>query len=55
VVHFHCLAPPDTDVAGVHAAVDEIEQAAKHEVAGIARLIGHAEPAGQGHGLSVPA
>jgi len=21
VVHYHCLAPPDTDVASVHAAV----------------------------------
>jgi cation diffusion facilitator family transporter len=50
VAHFHCLAPPDTDVASVHAAVDEIEQATKREVAGIARLVGHAEPAGAGHG-----
>lgn len=51
VVHFHCLAPPDTDVARVHAAVDEIEQAAKRETEGILRLVGHAEPAGAGHGL----
>jgi cation diffusion facilitator family transporter len=51
VVHYHCLAPPDTDVASVHAAVDEIEQAAKHEIGGIARLVGHAEPAGAGHGV----
>jgi cation diffusion facilitator family transporter len=55
VVHYHCVAPPETDVASVHAAVDEIEQAAKHEIEGIARLIGHAEPAAQGHGLSLPA
>ena len=51
VVHFHCLAPPDTDVARVHAAVDEIEQAAKRETEGILRLVGHAEPARRGHGL----
>jgi divalent metal cation (Fe/Co/Zn/Cd) transporter len=50
VIHYHCLAPPDTDVASVHAAVDEIEQAAKRECDGIARLVGHAEPAGAGHG-----
>jgi cation diffusion facilitator family transporter len=50
VVHFHCLGPPDTNVAAVHAAVDEIEQKVKHEIAGIARLIGHAEPAGGEHG-----
>jgi divalent metal cation (Fe/Co/Zn/Cd) transporter len=55
VVHFHCLAPPDTDVASVHAAVDDIEQRVKHEIAGIARLVGHAEPAGVEHGLSLPA
>ncbi|MFI5012527.1 MAG: cation diffusion facilitator family transporter [Hyphomicrobiales bacterium] len=51
VVHFHCLAPPDTDVASVHAAVDEMEHAVKGEIAGIARLVGHAEPAGAGEGL----
>jgi cation diffusion facilitator family transporter len=49
VVHYHCLAPPSMDVASVHAAVDEIEQVAKHECAGIARLVGHAEPEGAGH------
>ncbi|MBV9974661.1 MAG: cation diffusion facilitator family transporter [Hyphomicrobiales bacterium] len=49
VVHFHCLGPPDTDVATIHAAVDEIEQKVKHEIADIVRLVGHAEPAGAGH------
>ncbi|MFI4996338.1 MAG: cation-efflux pump [Hyphomicrobiales bacterium] len=52
VVHFHCLAPFDTDVASVHAAVDEIEQAAKHEIAGILRFVGHAEPTGAGDAAS---
>jgi cation diffusion facilitator family transporter len=50
VVHYHCLASPDIDVASVHAAVDEIEQATKHEISGILRLVGHAEPAGAEHG-----
>jgi divalent metal cation (Fe/Co/Zn/Cd) transporter len=50
VVHYHCLAPPETDVASVHAAVDGIEQAVKHERSDILRLVGHAEPAGAGHG-----
>jgi cation diffusion facilitator family transporter len=52
VVHFHCLGPPDTDVAAIHAAVDEIEQKVKHEMTGITRLVGHAEPAGAEHGAS---
>ena len=50
VVHFHCLGPPDTDIASVHAAVDEIEQKVKHEISGITRLVGHAEPAGADDG-----
>jgi cation diffusion facilitator family transporter len=54
VVHFHCLAPPEIDVASVHAAVDEIEQKVKQEIEGIARLVGHAEPAGAEHGSSLP-
>jgi len=52
VVHFHCLGSPDTDVATIHAAVDEIEQKVKHEIADIARLVGHAEPTGAAHGAS---
>ena len=52
VVHFHCLAPPDMNVASVHALLDEVERAAKHEFPRIVRLVGHAEPAGVGHGLS---
>ena len=52
VVHFHCLGPPDMDVADIHAAVDEIEQKVKHAITGIARLVGHAEPAGAEHGTN---
>jgi cation diffusion facilitator family transporter len=51
VVHFHCLAPADMDVASVHALLDEVERAAKHEFPRIVRLVGHAEPAGAGHGV----
>jgi cation diffusion facilitator family transporter len=52
VVHFHCLAPPHMDVASVHALLDDVERAAKLEFPRIVRIIGHAEPAGAGHGLS---
>lgn len=52
VVHFHCLGAADTDIASVHAAVDEIEQKVKHEISGITRLVGHAEPAGADDGAS---
>ena len=55
VAHFHCIAPAETDVASVHSAVDEIERSAKLEVPGIARLVGHAEPAGAGHGAGAAA
>jgi cation diffusion facilitator family transporter len=52
VVHFHCLAPANMDVASVHAELDEIERAAKHEFPRMVRLVGHAEPTEAGHGLS---
>lgn len=44
IVNFHCRAEPDRDVAGVHAAVDEIERALRQSRDDIARVVGHAEP-----------
>jgi hypothetical protein len=40
------------NVASVHTLLDEVERAAKHAFPRIVRLVGHAEPAGAGHGLS---
>ena len=45
IVNFHCRVDPDLSVRDVHEKVDALERALKRKSPGIARVIGHAEPA----------
>ncbi|MBV9347362.1 MAG: cation diffusion facilitator family transporter [Pseudolabrys sp.] len=45
IVNFHCRVDPTLSVQEVHEKVDAIERALKRKSPGIARVIGHAEPA----------
>ena len=44
IVNFHCRADGALDVSAVHAAVDAVERAIRRGFAGVARIVGHAEP-----------
>ena len=45
VVNYHCRVDPTRSVAQVHNDVDRIDRRLQTELSGIARVIGHAEPA----------
>ncbi|WP_189050601.1 cation diffusion facilitator family transporter [Aliidongia dinghuensis] len=40
----HCHVPPDTSVEDAHDAVSELEQKIRRQIAGVRRIIVHAEP-----------
>ncbi|GAC1564207.1 MAG: cation-efflux pump [Beijerinckiaceae bacterium] len=44
VVNYHCRVDPRLSVLDVHEAVDDLDRKLRGDVAGIARVVGHAEP-----------
>lgn len=44
VVNYHCIVDGARSVAEVHTDVDRIDRRLQHEMEGLARVIGHAEP-----------
>ena len=44
VVNYHCRVDPARTVAEVHTDVDRIDRRLQHEMPGLTRVIGHAEP-----------
>ena len=44
VVNYHCTVDGSRSVADVHLDVDRIDRRLQHEMKGLARVIGHAEP-----------
>jgi divalent metal cation (Fe/Co/Zn/Cd) transporter len=44
VVNYHCTVDGSRSVADVHVDVDRIDRRLQHEMKGLARVIGHAEP-----------
>ena len=45
VVNYHCRVDPSLTVDAVHAAVDKIDHRLRQTQPGVARVVGHAEPA----------
>lgn len=45
VVNYHCRAIPSLNIDSVHAEVDAVERLVRQDLPGIARVVGHAEPA----------
>ncbi|MGI6245379.1 MAG: cation diffusion facilitator family transporter [Pseudochelatococcus sp.] len=54
VVNYHCCAAPALDIAAVHAGVDDLERALRQAMPEVARVVGHAEPAAEAEGQSLP-
>ncbi|MDK9696065.1 MAG: cation-efflux pump [Siculibacillus sp.] len=46
IVNFHCRAAPETAIATLHTAIDEVERAVRATRRSVRRVIGHGEPIG---------
>jgi divalent metal cation (Fe/Co/Zn/Cd) transporter len=45
IVNFHCHVPAELPITEAHSAVDEVERKVRTLYPGVARVVGHAEPA----------